>query len=187
MVSSALLSSRSTLSRHSPQPTFRPSYSDVLASKLDGSSFLQNYKFDVNDRILDDGADSVCLRCWHRRTGEQFAVKIISRQVDCTNEINLLEACRGHPHIVTLIEVHQDRAHTYLVMELLTGGALSTRTRSGALSEERAAQIMRQLNSAVRFMHSKGIVHRGLKPENIVFVDSSEKSAVKVKLLFIYS
>lgn len=58
------------------------------------------------------------------------------------------------------------QAHTYLVLELLHGGELLERIRrQDHFTESEASQIMRKLISAVGFMHSRGVVHRDLKPE----------------------
>ncbi|KAF3424458.1 hypothetical protein E2986_11532 [Frieseomelitta varia] len=152
--------------------------SDVLASRFEESTFFQTYELDQREDALGDGSFSVCRKCRHRKTSEQFAVKIVSRRLDCGREASLLKTCQGHPNVVKLVEVHLDRVHTYLVLELLSGGELLGRPRP--FSEQQARRIMRQLASAVRFMHSKGVVHRDLKPENIVFVDQSEDSPVKI-------
>ena len=72
----------------------------------------------------------------------------------------------GHVNIVRLIDTHQDSLHCYLVLELLTGQELLARLRKmERFTEAEAADIMRQLVSAVRFLHEKRIVHRDLKPE----------------------
>lgn len=105
-------------------------------------------------------------------------MKIVSRRVDCSREENLLRACQRHANVVKLIDVHHDRLHTYIVMELLSGGELLQRTRPFA--ERQAKRVMRQLASAVRYMHSRGVVHRDLKPENIVYVHQGEDSSVKI-------
>lgn len=159
-------------SRHKPSP------SDVLAARFEESTFFQTYELDPRQESLGDGSFSVCRRCRHRKTLREFAVKIVSRRMDGRGEASMLRACQGHPNIVKLIEVHQDRAHTYFVMELLLGGELSKRSRR--LTERQASRIMRQLGSAVHFMHSRGIVHRDLKPENLVFADDGEDAPIKV-------
>ncbi|XP_043250460.1 ribosomal protein S6 kinase alpha-5-like isoform X1 [Colletes gigas] len=156
----------------------RPSASDVLAARFEESTFFQTYELDPREEALGDGSFSVCRKCRHRKTQQEFAVKIVSRRIDCGREANLLRTCQGHPNVVKLIEVHQDRAHTYLVMELLSGGELLRRPRP--FTEQQASRIMRHLASAVRFMHSRGVVHRDLKPENIVFAHDSEDSSVKI-------
>ncbi|XP_015429232.1 PREDICTED: ribosomal protein S6 kinase alpha-5 [Dufourea novaeangliae] len=156
----------------------RPSASDVLAVRFEESTFFQTYELDPREEALGDGSFSVCRKCRHRKTLQEFAVKIVSRRIDCGREASLLRTCQGHSNVVKLIEVHQDRAHTYLVMELLSGGELLRRPRP--FTEQQANRIMRQLASAVRFMHSRGVVHRDLKPENIVFVHSGADSPVKI-------
>ncbi|XP_046825517.1 ribosomal protein S6 kinase alpha-5-like isoform X1 [Vespa crabro] len=156
----------------------RPSASDVLAARFEESTFFQTYELDLREEALGDGSFSVCRKCRHRKTAQEFAVKIVSRRMDCGREASLLRSCQGHPNVVKLLEVHQDRAHTYLVMELLSGGELLRRPRP--FTEQQASRVMRQLASAVRFMHARGVVHRDLKPENIVFVHEGEDSPVKI-------
>lgn len=66
------------------------------------------------------------------------------------------------------ITLNSLQVHTYLVLELLSGGELLERIRrKNRFTESEASRIMRQLVSAVSFMHSKGVVHRDLKPEVI--------------------
>lgn len=154
------------------------SVSDELAVIFEESPFLQAYELDPQEEALGDGSYSVCHKCRHKETLEEYAVKIVSRTVDCGGEVNLLRTCQGHPNIVKLIDVLEDKTHMYLVMELLSGGELLRRPRP--FSEQQASKIMRQLASAVLFMHSKGVVHRDLKPENIVFAHESEDSPVKI-------
>ncbi|XP_017893258.1 ribosomal protein S6 kinase alpha-5 isoform X2 [Ceratina calcarata] len=150
----------------------RPSAADVLAARFEESTFFQTYELDSREEALGDGSFSVCRKCRHKKTLQEYAVKIVSRRVDCGREVGLLRACQGHQNIVKLVEVHHDRAHTYIVMELLSGGELLRRPRP--FTEQQASRIMRQLASAVRFMHSRGVVHRDLKPENIVFAHEGE-------------
>lgn len=128
---------------------------------------------------LGDGSYSICHRCRHRKTGEHFAVKIVSRHwrrdsetglsYDAAlNERSLLNACQGHRNIVQLNEVFQDEKYMFIVLELLPGGELLSRIRQSTnrrFSERQAWLVFRQLVSAVQYLHSLGIVHRDLKPE----------------------
>ena len=63
--------------------------------------------------MLGDGSFSICRRCKQKATGQEYAVKIVSRRVDCTQEINLLRACQGHPNIVRLQDVFYDEVHSF--------------------------------------------------------------------------
>ncbi len=121
---------------------------------------------DMRETALGDGSFSICRRCIHKTSGQEYAVKIVSRRVDCSQEINLLRACQGHPNIVRLHDVCYDEAHTYIIMELLKGGELLQRIRRQKhFTEAQAARIWHKLLSGVHHIHSKGIVHRDLKPE----------------------
>lgn len=62
--------------------------------------------------VLGDGSFSICRRCTEISTGKAYAVKIISRKVDSTREINLLRACQGHPNIVSLHQVFHDEVES---------------------------------------------------------------------------
>jgi ribosomal protein S6 kinase alpha-5 len=141
-------------------------FSQLLSSKFKNSSFFQNYDLKINAGILGDGSFSVCRKCVHKKTGIEYAVKIVSRKIDTSREIQLLRTCQGHPNVVNLMDVFQDEVHTYIVMELCGGGELLDRIRKkDRFTEVEAGHIFRGLASAVAFMHSKGIVHRDLKPE----------------------
>ena len=109
-------------------------------------------------------------------------MKILSRhKYDATNEVKYLNKCQGHENIVKLYDVLQDDLHTYIIMELLTGGELFDRIRQRVqFTEREASAIMKSLISAVQYIHSQGVVHRDLKPENIIFTDSSDNAKVKV-------
>ncbi|PNF43832.1 Ribosomal protein S6 kinase alpha-5 [Cryptotermes secundus] len=153
---------------------------NTLSCKFGVSLFFENYELDLKDGMLGGGGFSVCHKCTNRQTGKEFAVKIMTHKIDCTQEINLLHMCQGHPNIVSLHEVYYDEAHTYIVLELLCGGELLDRIRKGRFTETEASQVMRKLISALNFMHSCGVVHRDLKPENILFTDDSEQADIKI-------
>ncbi|RZF38034.1 hypothetical protein LSTR_LSTR006433 [Laodelphax striatellus] len=165
-----------------PQQDKRPTTANLIACRFKDSPFFQLYELDLErGGILGDGSFSVCRKCVEKSTGRAFAVKIVSRRVDSTQEINLLRACQGHPNIVNLHNVYYDEVHTYLVLELLSGGELLERIRrKNRFTESEASRIMRQLVSAVSFMHSRGVVHRDLKPENLLFTDDSPTADIKV-------
>lgn len=155
--------------------------STLVQCQLSDSTFFQLYSVDLNEQILGDGSFSVCRKCVKKSTNKEYAVKIVSRKIDCTQEINLLRACQGHPNIVTLHDVYHDEAHTYLVFELLKGGELLGRIRrKSRFTECEASLILRKLVSAVSFMHSRGVVHRDLKPENLLFTSDDDNADIKI-------
>ncbi len=65
-----------------------------------------------------------------------------------------------------LVDVFSDQLHVYVVMELIKGGELlERRQRRHTFTEQQANAIIKQLVSAVSFVHQKRVVHRDLKPE----------------------
>ncbi|XP_055879568.1 ribosomal protein S6 kinase alpha-5-like isoform X3 [Biomphalaria glabrata] len=153
----------------------------LTASHFKNSPFFQKYELDIKVKALGDGTFSICRQCRSIATNQVYAVKIVSRRINCNREVQLLSHCQGHPNIVQLIDVMVDEFHTYIVMELLKGGELLARLRQKKVfTEAEASELMWKLVKAVEFMHSKGVVHRDLKPENILFVDNSEKAELKI-------
>ncbi|XP_030854268.1 ribosomal protein S6 kinase alpha-5 [Strongylocentrotus purpuratus] len=165
-----------------PSEHNRPSLASILSiHELKDSPFNKYYELDMKSAPIGDGSFSICRRCTHRKTEKEYAVKIVSRRVACTQEITTLQLCQKHPNIVHLKEEFKDKLHTYIIMELCKGGELLGRIRKKKHFDElEASMIMRKLVSAVDYMHSRGIVHRDLKPENILFTDDSDDAELKI-------
>ncbi|XP_017332476.1 ribosomal protein S6 kinase alpha-5 [Ictalurus punctatus] len=153
------------------------------SAMMKDSPFYANYEMDLKETALGEGSFSICRQCTHKKSGQKYAVKIVSKRMEAQTqkEIAALKLCEGHPNIVKLHEIYHDQLHTYLVLELLRGGELLERIRRKQhFSETEASRIMRRLVSAVSHMHDVGVVHRDLKPENLLFTDESESSEIKV-------
>jgi serine/threonine-protein kinase len=75
-----------------------------------------------------------------------------------------------HPNIVESIDLVDDAADAYSVLELLKGHDLKTRLARGALPIESVIQIGVQLSDALGKVHALGVVHRDLKPENLILI-----------------
>ncbi|XP_056623812.1 ribosomal protein S6 kinase alpha-5 isoform X2 [Triplophysa dalaica] len=147
----------------------RPGSAAVARSAMmKDSPFYMNYEMDLRENALGEGSFSICRKCTHKNTRQNYAVKIVSKRMEALTqkEIAALKLCDGHPNIVKLHEIYHDQLHTYLVLELLRGGELLERIRRKQhFSETEASRIMRRLVSAVSHMHDVGVVHRDLKPE----------------------
>lgn len=131
----------------------------------------QCYEF---GRVVGDGNFAVVRECRRRDNGQTLAIKIveraklIGREHMMQNELSLLGSLR-HPRIVRLFAHHHTNTHSYLVMELVSGGdlfeAISDR---GRFSEEEAGPMVSDVSEALNYIHCKSIVHRDLKPENLL-------------------
>ena len=83
-------------------------------------------------------------------------------------EIQVLKELE-HPNIIKIHEYYIDNKYHYIITELLNGGELyDSIVKVQRFNERKAAHIMRQILSALNYLHSKGIVHRDIKPENIL-------------------
>ncbi|MGW5159247.1 serine/threonine-protein kinase [Nonomuraea wenchangensis] len=76
----------------------------------------------------------------------------------------------NHPHVVTIHHIVDPGEHAYpwLVMELVTGGALQDRLQRGPMTPAEAARLGREVLSALRAAHAVGIQHRDVKPANVL-------------------
>jgi serine/threonine protein kinase len=81
----------------------------------------------------------------------------------------------NHAHICTLHDIGAHEGIDYLVMEYLEGETLADRLKRGALPIEQAIELARQMASALAAAHEHGIVHRNLKPSNVMLTKSGVK------------
>ncbi|XP_053126549.1 ribosomal protein S6 kinase alpha-5 isoform X2 [Hemicordylus capensis] len=162
----------------------RPGVTSIARSvMMKDSPFYHHYELDLKEKPLGEGSFSICRKCLHKKTNQEYAVKIISKRLEANTqrEITALKLCEEHPNVVKLHEIYHDQLHTFLVMELLKGGELLERIQKKKyFSETEASYIMRRLVSAVSHMHDVGVVHRDLKPENLLFTDESDNSEIKI-------
>jgi hypothetical protein len=74
-----------------------------------------------------------------------------------------------HPSIVPVYDFGEEQNQPYIVMRYMSGGSLSERLVEGAVSPDEAAQIISRLATALDAAHARGVIHRDLKPGNILF------------------
>lgn len=112
-------------------------------------------------------------RATDTRLGRAVAIKICRKQFSerFSAEARAISAL-NHPHICTLYDVGPN----YLVMELVEGETLSAELNRHRIPIERVLRYGAQIADALAAAHAKGIIHRGLKPTNIMIA----KGGVKV-------
>ncbi len=152
-------------------------------------SFVTINKGDITQfyeviKKIGEGSYGKIYKVKNKQSGDIRAMKQIlkSKIPDINkfqNEIKIL-AMVDHPNIVRLFEVIEDDKYFNLFQELCTGGELSRKIQTTQLKEKEIAKIFNEIMSAVAYCHEKGIVHRDLKLENILFASDSPDSPVKI-------
>jgi tRNA A-37 threonylcarbamoyl transferase component Bud32 len=74
----------------------------------------------------------------------------------------------GEPHVVTTYDVGEEGGVPYIVMEYIPGGSLADRVRGGPIPPARALEWIGQVAGALDRAHARGIVHRDVKPANLL-------------------
>ena len=134
------------------------------------------------ERLLGSGAMADVYRAYDTKIHRVVAIKIL-QESNCNDSEYyhrfLKEAnaagILSHPNIVTVFDVgvHQDRP--YIVMELMEGETLGQMLSSGqSFTIEQILDIFMQLTGALEYAHQNGIVHRDIKPDNILFSPDGE-------------
>ncbi|MEA2182164.1 MAG: eukaryotic-like serine/threonine-protein kinase [Solirubrobacteraceae bacterium] len=136
-------------------------------------------------RRLGAGGMGVVYLAWDERLEREVAVKRIAAQHDPEGrgEREALAAARlSHPGIVALYESGRDDDAVYLVSEIVRGHTLAELLRDGELSDRDAVRIGAALCGALEHAHARGVIHRDVKPSNILCPDDPEVAGSVAKL-----
>ena len=142
-------------------------------------------RYDFKEKIGTGGFATV-MRAIEKETGCEVAIKIVDRQKyaptdkSYEREFQVLSTLY-HENIVHLRCTYVTEKNVFMVTEVVHGGELLERiTEEGSYSETDASLIITQILKAVEYLHSKKVVHRDIKLENILMSDRSPKATVKL-------
>ena len=143
-------------------------------------------RYEILD-VLGTGGMAVVYKAKCHRLNRMVAVKILKPELAQDEEIrnrfhdeSQAVAKLNHPNIVNVFDVNQSDGVEYIVMELIEGITLKQymRKRGSSLNWREALHFMSQILQALRHAHSRGIIHRDIKPQNIMVLrDGSVKVA----------
>jgi WD40 repeat protein/DNA-binding SARP family transcriptional activator len=130
-------------------------------------------------RLLEqvgEGAFGAVHRAFQPQVGREVAVKVIHPRLANNPEFirrfeaeAQLVARLEHPHVVPLYDYWREPDGAYLVMRFLRGGSLQEALRGGPLASATAVGVLDQVAQALASAHRQGVVHRDVKPANILF------------------
>lgn len=134
---------------------------------------------------LGRGGMGIVYQAFDPRRGHTVAVKVLTKDLAANRKSRrrfLREAKAAasvaHPQVVTIFDVGEDHGRPYFVMEYLGGGSLQARLRGKTLVPmlpiPTVIRIAEQVASGLSAAHAQGIVHRDIKPGNLLFVDNGD-------------
>jgi serine/threonine protein kinase len=143
---------------------------------LVGSLVLNRF---LIERRIGSGGFGVVYEAWDGRLERSVAVKAIEQQGEAGRRV-LREAQAAarlnHPGIVTLYELGEEDGNALLVTELVEGSTLARLSEEGELSDREIGEIGADLCEALDHAHSRGVVHRDIKPQNVQVTDSEPRA-----------
>lgn len=164
----------------------------------ESDNIKENFEVDykLGEQLGEPGQYGVAFECTHKRTGDEYAVKIIDKSrmffkgmsVDdrigyfqqFKQEIGIMQNIQ-HDNLIRLHDVYENPARVYLVMEKCTGGELFVRIQmKNTYSEQDAAAVLTHLARGIEALHAKKIAHCDLKPENCLFLTEDEDAPLKI-------
>ncbi len=130
--------------------------------------------YEIISRVGEGGMAAV-YKAYDPKTDRYVAIKFLPEQyaTDATLRERFEREARsiaklGHPHILPLFAYGEDQNVPYMVMRLMETGTLADRMRQGSIPLSDISKILTQIASALDYAHENGVVHRDVKPSNIL-------------------
>ena len=135
--------------------------------------------------LIGEGGTSHVYLASRERDDEPLVVKILRSEVTANGkslarfmeEYALVQRVKS-PHVARIYDHGTAQEHAYLVMEFFEGGDLQKRLGGKALAPAECLRLFRQLMMALGDIHEKGVLHRDLKPQNLMFRDDGTLAIV---------
>jgi len=144
---------------------------------------IRHYEIDTST-VLGRGSFAIVRPAVDLKTGQKIAVKIIGKQklkttdrMDLQNELSLHQRI-NHPNIIKILNVLETSKFLFIFMELMPTDLYQYLFDGNGLDFNTIVTVLKQLVSALLFLHKNGIAHRDVKLENILI----DPSSLEVKL-----
>ncbi|VDK60756.1 unnamed protein product [Anisakis simplex] len=129
----------------------------------------------ISEKIIGAGASGPVRLIERRCSGEHFVLKILPDTPTARRGIELQFMASQHPNILPIVDVYENlfRGHPclFIVTEYMSGGTLLERIKFGQIivTEREVVRMIRDLGSAIEYLHSLGIIHHNIKLENVLY------------------
>jgi hypothetical protein len=118
---------------------------------------------------------STVYRAYHSALDRQVAIKVLPEQISADQDLSQrfqqevrVIARLEHAHILPVHDYGQERGRLYLVMRFIEAGTLKHRLEQGRMPMGEISRVMHQVGSALAYAHGEGVVHRDVKPNNVL-------------------
>ncbi|MFE1746715.1 serine/threonine protein kinase [Coleofasciculus sp. H7-2] len=145
---------------------------------LTAGAVLKNGKY-VLDAPLGQGIFGITYRATHTQSGKAVVIKTLNDSLrthpdferfgqQFLTQARRLARCK-HPHLVRVLDLFEESRRCFIVMEFIPGQTLAESLPAGQmLPEAQALGYIRQIGSALNVIHKAGLLHRDVKPQNII-------------------
>lgn len=135
--------------------------------------------------LLGSGAFASVFKVASKSDGTVYAAKELEKRrfmrngrldPKLENELRIMQTIT-HTHIVRYLEYHESQHHLYIIMEHIACGNLQERLYAqGTITEQLAQTIARQILAAMSYLHAHNVVHRDIKPDNLLISDNNNET-----------
>ena len=160
--------------------------------EIDIKEFNRDFPYEIGSDLkfiekIDCGAFGTVLHVFDKKLDKNIAVKVISKIKRSPSYINKVKEeiselkKLNHPNIVKFYGFLEANNQLLVKMEFIKHGTLKNWMKNKEkISEEEASIILKNILSAIEYLHSKQICHRDLKPENIMLSRENDLNSIKI-------
>ncbi|MCA9213624.1 MAG: protein kinase [Planctomycetales bacterium] len=136
------------------------------------------------EELIGGGSYGEVWKCWDDSLERRVAVKFPkSRNLSVEQQARFIAEGKAaaqvrHPNVVAIHEVGRDGEHLFIASEFVEGDTLEHRLERKAFTYREIVEFIFKVASGLRIAHDAGVVHRDLKPQNILITDSDEPRIV---------